>query len=403
MSIGRSEISNLPESDDIMSTIRILRNLGIEIKKIEKKWIVNGNGTNGYLQPQSELNCQNSGTSARILIAAVSVNPIYCTFIGDKSLNKRPMSRITDYLKKIGADISLTNNNYLPLSVSGAHTPLPLLHKISKPSAQVKTGLIFAALQISGETTICETRKTRDHTELLLDYFKVNYKRKSYAKKGQKIIISGPQEIKSKKIFIGGDPSSAAFFVVAALIVKGSEITLKDVVLNKTRILYLSILKKMGGKIKVQKTKIKSGEQLGSITIASSPLRSISIPSSLSPYLIDEYPILSVAASCARGTTVMNGLTELKYKESNRIKSIQLNLRKLKVKCTVKNDNLRIKGLAGNPLGGVTIKTFGDHRIAMSFKILNLVCDKKLKFDNIDCINVSYPKFTKDLETLVSK
>lgn len=401
LSTGKSEITNLLESEDVLSTIDVLKGLGIQIKKEGKKWIVYGNGTNGFIQPKNALNANNSGTCARLCIAAVSPNPIYCTFIGDKSLSKRPMSRMTNFLEKIGAEIFLTNNDFLPLTILGTRNSIPLSHKITKASAQIKSGLIFAALQINGETTIYEKRRTRDHTELLLDYLKISNKRSKYSKEGQKICISGPQEIKSKNYVVGGDPSSAAFFIVAALILKQSKITLLDVVLNETRIAYISVLKKMGGKIIVKKTKIRSGEQLGTISVSASSLRGISIPAKLSPFLIDEYPILAVAASCAKGTTVMKGLKELRFKESDRIKSIHNNLRLFSIDCTVLKDDIMIKGKENIQGSKRIIKTYNDHRIAMSFYILGLVTKKTIKLDDEECIKISYPNFKKDLKKLI--
>tara|TARA_B100000965_G_C19574626_1_gene750744 strand:- start:593 stop:1942 length:1350 start_codon:yes stop_codon:yes gene_type:complete len=401
LSTGKSEITNLLESEDVLSTVNVLKDLGIQIKKKGEKWIVYGNGTNGFIQPKKALNASNSGTTARLCIAAVSTNPIFCTFIGDQSLSRRPMSRITNFLDQIGAKIYLTNNDFLPLTIHGTRNAMPLSHMITKASAQIKSGLIFAALQTSGKTTIYEKKKTRDHSELLMDYLKIKNRRSKYSKEGQKISISGPQEIASKNYIVGGDPSSAAFFIVAALIVKKSQITLRDVVLNKTRIAYISILKKMGGKIKVQKTKMRSGEQLGSISVSSSKLKGISIPASLSPFLIDEYPILAIAASCAKGITTMKGLKELRFKESDRIKSIHNNLKLCSVDSKVLKDNIIIKGKENIRGSKRVIKTYNDHRIAMSFYILGLVTEKAIKLDNEECIKISYPNFKKDLKQLI--
>ncbi len=403
MSIGKSEINNLLESDDIFSTLNILKDLGVKIIKKDKKWVVYGNGSNGFIQPKNALDCGNSGTTARLMLGAVSTNPIYCTLIGDKSLSKRPMKRVTDYLEKIGSRVSLTNNKNLPLTITGSKNSLPLLHKISKPSAQIKSAIILAALNINGETKIIEPRQTRDHTELLLKYLKVDYKNQKMSSGGRKLIFNGPYEIKSKNLFVPGDPSSAAFIIVGALITPNSKIKLIDVLLNKTRIAYLSILKKMGGKIKIKKTKIQSGEQLGTITVLASSLRGINIPANLSPYLIDEYPILSVAAARAKGTTVMKGLDELRYKESDRIKSTVGMLKSFGIKAeSIKND-IKIKG---SPLKEVkcykTVKVYTDHRIALSASILGLISNNPVKLDdNGKSMSTSYPTFKDDLKKLI--
>ena len=400
MALGEAKISNLLESEDTLSTIKILRSLSIQIKKSNNDWIVIGNGTNGYIQPIEALDCGNSGTTARLMLGAVSTNPIFCTFIGDKSLSKRPMTRVTNFLNTIGAETLLTNIDYFPMTINGAENPLPLQHRITKASAQIKTALILAALNIMGKTSIIETRKTRDHTEILLKYLNVSFKLSKQKNNSTKLIFNGPYEIKAKNIFVAGDPSSAAFFIVAALIVPNSKINLKNVCLNKTRIEYVNILKKMGAKIKITKDKTRAGELTGSIQVKYSKLKAVNIPKNLSPYLIDEYPILSIAASVAKGTTKMKGLEELRYKESDRIKSIHENLKKLKINCSVKENDISITGSKINPDGGVKIKTFGDHRIAMSFKVFELICDKRLNFDDLECINISYPDFNKHLESI---
>ena len=403
MSIGKSEIFNILESEDVTATANVLKKLGIKIRKLSDKWVIYGNGTNGFFQPNQALDCGNSGTTARLMLGAVSTNPIYCTFIGDESLTKRPMSRVTDYLKKIGCDVSLTNNKHFPLTIKGSQINLPLTHKITKPSAQIKSAIILAALNIDGETSIIEPKTTRDHTELLLKYLNVKYRKQKIPSGGQKIIFNGPYEIRAKNINVAGDPSSSAFWVVGALITPNSKIKLLNVSLNKTRIAYIQILKKMGGKIKIKKLKKISGEIVGSIQVEYSKLKGINIPAKLSPYLIDEYPILSIAAAVAKGKTKMQGLTELKYKESNRIKSINENLKKCGIDSQVNKDNITINGSQKILSSNKKIKTYGDHRIAMSFSILSLITKNPLQIDNEECIKISYPNFKKDLNKLIHK
>ncbi len=403
MSIGKTRISNLLESDDVIRTLNILQNLGIKIIKNKKEWIVFGNGTNGFIEPDRALNCGNSGTTARLMIGAVSSNPINCTFVGDNSLSKRSMSRVTLHLEKIGANVQLTNKDYLPLMISGTDQLLPMTHKIQKASAQVKSALILAALNIHGKTRIVENVLTRDHTERLLKFLGVKVNIKKINNSRNEIELNGPIEIKSKNIEVAGDPSSASFFVVGALIIPNSKIILKNIMLNPSRIAFLKILKKMGGKIKIKKTKNICGEEVGSITAEYSKLKGIKIPSSSSAFLIDEYPILSIAASQARGKTVMKGLNELRYKESDRIKSIIYNFKLLGIDAHEKNNNLSINGKKLELEKSVKIKSFDDHRIAMSFSILNILCQNKLKIDNQKCIAISYPDFKKHLKFLLKK
>ena len=401
MSIGHTEIHNLLESKDILSTVSILRKLGVKIKKKQNSWFVSGVGTCGFKQPNQVLNAGNSGTTSRLMFGAVSTNPILCTFTGDQSLSSRPMKRVTDLLQNIGAKIKLTNENYLPLSIEGNINSLPLKHIITKPSAQIKSSIMLAALSISGQTTIIENQQTRDHTEILFKYLGINFKKEIYKNGKAKIKVSGPAEIKAKNIDVASDPSSAAFFTVAALITPGSNITIKNVCLNKTRIAYVKVLKQMGGKIIIRKTGKISGEIVGDIKVSYSSLKSIIISKKLAPYLIDEYPILAIAASQAKGVTTMKDLAELRFKESDRLTSIHQNLLNSGIDSTIVKDDLIIKGSRNKIIGGNKIDSFHDHRIAMSFSILNLICKKPLKINNLKCIDISYPKFNQDLKSLL--
>tara|TARA_B110000093_G_scaffold167477_1_gene193689 strand:- start:31 stop:1047 length:1017 start_codon:yes stop_codon:yes gene_type:complete len=335
------------------------------------------------------------------MFGAVATNPILCTFTGDNSLSSRPMMRVTEFLQNIGAKIILTKKNYLPLSIEGSLNSLPLKHVITKPSAQIKSSIMLAALNISGQTTIIENQPTRDHTEILFKYLGINFKKEKYKNGKTKLKVFGPAEIKAKNIYVASDPSSAAFFTVAALITPGSNIEIRNVCLNKTRIAYINVLKRMGGKIIIKKTGKVSGETVGNIKVKYSRLRSIIISKKLAPYLIDEYPILAVAASQAKGVTVMKGLGELRFKESDRLTSIHENLLNSGVDTNIIKDDLIIKGSTNKITGGNKINSFHDHRIAMSFSILTLVCKKPLKINNLKCIDISYPKFNQDLKSLL--
>ena len=401
MSTGKTKITNLLESDDVMRTLNILKELGIKITKSQNCWLVYGNGTNGFIEPDRSLDCGNSGTTARLMIGAVSSNPINCTFVGDRSLSKRSMSRVTKHLVKMGSVVNLTNKDYLPLLISGNEKLLPMSHEIQKASAQIKSALILAALNIQGKTKIRENIPTRDHTERLLKYLGIKFKIIKKINKAKVIELNGPYEIKSKNIEVAGDPSSASFFIVGALILPKSKITLKNVMINPSRIAFIKILKKMGGKINIIKTRKVSGENVGNITVEYSNLKGINIPSSQSAFLIDEYPILSVAASQAKGMTSMKGLDELRYKESDRINSIVYNFKKIGINIKEENNNLFIVGKKLNIKKNIKVKSFSDHRIAMSLSILNILYNKKLKIDNKKCINISYPDFEKHLNNLL--
>ena len=401
LSSGRVKISNLLESDDVMRTLNILKKLGIRIIKKDNNWLVYGNGTGGYIQPSQALDCGNSGTTSRLIIGAVSSNPISCTFIGDSSLSKRSMSRLTIFLEKMGADIRLTKNDFLPLYIIGDTNLIPMEHIMQKASAQVKSALILSALNLRGKTKIVEKRNTRDHTERLMKYLKIKFKKKILSKNSTSIELNGPYEIKPRNITVASDPSSAAFFIVGALIIPNSHITLKNISLNKTRIAFIGVLKKMGGKIKIKKTKTLSGEDVGEIRVSHSSLNGVKINAAMSPYLIDEYPILSIAASQARGITIMRGLAELRHKESDRIKSITTNLVKIGFNVTSKKNDILIEGFKNIKITKQKkIKTYGDHRIAMSFTILSLLYKNKLIIDDESCISISYPNFKKHLDKL---
>ena len=401
MSIGETKIYNLLESKDILSTVSILRKLGVKIKKKKDSWTVNGVGTGGFKQPNQVLDAGNSGTTSRLMFGAVATNPILCSFTGDRSLSGRPMLRVTEFLKNIGAKTTLTKGNYLPLSIEGNLNSLPIKHIITKPSAQIKSSIMLAALNISGQTIIVENQSTRDHTEILFRYLKINFKSEKYRNGKTKLKIMGPAEIKAKDIYVASDPSSAAFFTVGALIIPGSNIEIKNVCLNKTRVAYINILKKMGGKIQIKKTGKMSGEIVGNIKVRYSKLKSIVIPKKLAPYLIDEYPILAIAASQAKGTTIMKGLAELRFKESDRLRSIHENLLNSGIDTNIMKDDLIINGSTNEINGGNKINSFHDHRIAMSFSILNLICKKPLKINNLKCIDISYPKFNQDLKSIL--
>ncbi len=403
LSTGKVKISNLLESDDVMRTLNILKELGIKIIKKKAQWIVYGNGTGGYIQPAQVLDCGNSGTTSRLMIGAVSSNPISCTFIGDNSLSKRSMSRLSVFLEKMGAEIKLTKKDFLPLHIIGDINLIPMEHIMQKASAQVKSAIILSALNLRGKTRIIEKKNTRDHTERLLRYLKINFKKKILSKSSTSIELNGPYEIKPRNIIVASDPSSAAFFIVGALIIPDSKITLKNIALNKSRIAFIDVLKKMGGKIRIKKTKSISGEDVGDIHVKYSLLNAIKIKASLSPYLIDEYPILSIAASQAKGITTMRGLSELRHKESDRIKSIVTNLSKVGFKVVSNKDDISIKGSNKIQIDNrKKIKTYGDHRIAMSFVILGLLYKNKLIIDDESCISISYPDFKNHLKKLSS-
>jgi len=291
----------------------------------------------------------------------------------------------------------------LPLMIRGNENLLPKKHKIITASAQIKSALLLSGLNIHGKTQVVETRPTRDHTERLMKYLNVKFKIKKSNKGKTTIELNGPYEINAKNLQVASDPSSAAFFIVGALITPDSEIKLNNILLNPSRIAFIDVLKKMGANIKVKKTKKICGENVGEIIAKYSHLNGINIKASLSPLIIDEYPILAIAATQAKGKTTMKGLGELRHKESDRINSIVSNLKKLNFDIDTNNDNITIKNKDVKIKNKKIVKTFNDHRIAMSFLILNIIYENKILIDNAECISISYPHFNAHLNKLLKK
>ena len=322
MALGEAKITNLLESEDTLSTIKILKALSIQIKKVKEDWIVIGNGTNGYIQPSEALDCGNSGTTARLMLGAVSTNPIFCTFIGDKSLSKRPMTRVTNFLNTVGAKTILTNKDYFPMTINGTEDPLPLHHRITKASAQIKTALILAALNIMGRTSIIETRKTRDHTEILLKYLKVKFKVIKQKDNATKLVFNGPYEIEAKNIFVAGDPSSAAFLIAIGLLMS-KKVVIKNVLLNERRIGFLKVLKRMNADILLENVENFQNEPVGDVVVKKSKLQGVTIDGSDVVDMVDEIPIFTLLASQAEGITKVIGAQELRVKESDRLAAME--------------------------------------------------------------------------------
>ena len=400
-SVGRVQIKNLLESLDVQQTMEALKAMGISIhKKTNGTYVVNGLSTAGFMEPKKHLDMGNSGTSIRLLMGLVSSLPIKCMFVGDDSLSKRPMKRVIFPLKEIGADIEARKENFLPLSIIGAKNPMPINYKMSVPSAQVKSAILLSALNIDGITSIVESEKTRDHTELMMRY--LGAKIKIINSKGKReIIMHGQPILKTKEIFIPGDISSAAFLLVAAIITPKSKIVIKNVGLNPLRMGFYKTLKEMGAKIKITEKKKIAGEVIGNIEARSSKLRGVKIPAKRAPSMIDEYPIISIAAACAKGKTLMRGLDELRLKESDRIKMIEKNLKKCGIIANVKFNKLEITGCANGTInGGTKIDPGSDHRIAMSFAILGLKTEKPISIINPKTINTSFPNFIKIIKKL---
>ena len=397
---GIVKVTNLLESADVFSTMNALRKFGVHIVKRGKDYYVYGLVVGGLREYNGTINCGNSGTTARLMMGLLSTYPITINFIGDKSLSKRPMARVINLLREFGANALPENKNTMPFKFLGSYVGLQNDQKLNVPSAQLKSAWCLAALNTKGISTLEERFETRDHTEIMLKYLGANIKVKK--SKNKKIIsIFGKTPIDAKDISVPGDISSAAFMIILALISKNSKVIIKNVLLNPTRTGILDVLKKMKAKIKIKNKKNICGEVVGDIEAQSSNLKATTVSEKMAPRLIDEYPILFIAACFARGTSIFNGIEELRVKESDRIKSMEDGLKPLGVKISSTKSSVKITGTNSFKLNKkIKIDAKGDHRIAMSFYILSQVLNKSFKIKDFNYVKTSFPSFTKTINTL---
>ena len=389
ISMGISEINNLLMSDDVMHTLNAFRALGVKIENLNDKIIIYGKGLNSLQKPNRNIYLGNSGTSARLLTGLLASQPFETILEGDHSLSSRPMARIMDPLKLMGAEFENVSGT-LPLKIIGKKLN-KLTIEIEIPSAQIKSGLILAALNTEGLSHIIEKNITRDHTENMLKSFGANI---NIEKKNNQpsIKIKGGKELKSNNIYVPSDLSSSAFFIIAALINKGSKITLNNININPSRDGILKALKKMGAKLNIKNQRTLSGEIVADLDVEYSNLVGCELEAEMAKFMIDEYPILSIAAAFAKGTSIFRGLKELKVKESNRLELIRLNLVNCGCDCQVINDDLIIKPSETYIPKNNIIRTDFDHRIAMSFAVMGTKVDN-LIIEDAKSINTSFPNF----------
>ena len=397
---GIVKVTNLLESADVFSTMNALRKFGVHIIKRGKDYYVYGLVVGGLREYNGTIDCGNSGTTARLMMGLLSTYPITINFTGDKSLSKRPMARVINLLREFGANALPENKNTMPFKFLGSYVGLQNDQKLTVPSAQLKSAWCLAALNTKGISTLEERFETRDHTEIMLKYLNANIKVKK--SKNKKIIsIFGKTPIDAKDISVPGDISSAAFMIILALISKNSKVTIKNVLLNPTRTGILDVLKKMKAKIKIKNKKTICGEVVGDIEARSSNLKATTVPEKMAPRLIDEYPILFIAACFAKGTSKFNGIEELRVKESDRIKSMEDGLKPLGVKISSTKSSVKITGSNSFKLNQkIKIDAKGDHRIAMSFYVLSQVLNKPFKIKDFNYVKTSFPSFTKTINQL---
>ena len=394
LAVGETRISGLLEGEDVLNTAKSMRALGAKVERSgDFAWKVNGTGVAGFAQPQGPLDFGNSGTGCRLVMGAVAGCPITAVFDGDASLRSRPMRRILDPLELMGAKTGETREGgRLPLTLHGARDPVPITYKTPVASAQIKSAVLLAGLAAPGVTTVIEQEASRDHTELMLKHFGADLVSTREGAHGRKIALTGQPELHGAKVLVPADPSSAAFPLVAALIVEGSEIALLDVMTNPLRTGLFKTLREMGAFIEEGETRGDAGEPMAQLRVRASKLRGVEVPPERAPSMIDEYLVLAVAAAFAEGTTIMRGLKELRVKESDRLKATADMLRVNGVKVEISGDDLLVEGRGHVPGGGL-VKTHMDHRIAMSALVMGLASDKPVKVDDTAFIATSFPDF----------
>jgi 3-phosphoshikimate 1-carboxyvinyltransferase len=395
LAVGESRVSGLLEGHDVLATAAAMRAMGATIeRRPDGEWRIHGVGVGGLLQPQGALDMGNSGTSTRLLMGLVASHPITATFIGDASLSGRPMGRVIDPLAQMGADITSSPGGRLPLMVRGLDPAIPISYPLPVASAQVKSAVLLAGLNTPGITEVIEPVPTRDHSERMLRGFGADLTVETDTDGTRHIRIVGEAELKPQTIVVPGDPSSAAFFIVAALLVPGSDVTITNVGLNPTRAGLIDVLRQMGGDIELIDPREVGGEPVADLRVRHSVLTGLDVDPALAPSMIDEFPILFVAAALAKGRTTTTGLEELRVKESDRIAVMATGLKAIGARVTETEDGLIIDGTAGDPLpGGATIAGHLDHRICMSFAVAGLVSGALVSIDDIAPVATSFPNF----------
>ena len=392
MAVGETTVENLLRADDVMRTLTAVRALGAQVSDDGDEVRVRGVGVGGFATPSDVLDLGNSGTGTRLLIGAVASQPLTAQFTGDASLRSRPMARVTSPLERMGAQFVAREGGRLPLTVIGAEDALPIRYDVPVPSAQVKSAVLLAGLNAPGETTVVERARTRDHTELMLRAFGATLRIADDNAGARAITVTGQPELRGTRVFVPGDPSSAAFLAVAALIVPGSEVTIAGVGMNPLRTGLYDTLAEMGADITYANRRVEAGEPVADLAIRAGALKGVDVPPALAPAMIDEYPVLAVCAAFAEGTTRMRGLAELRVKESDRLAAIAEGLAACGAKVAIEGDDLIVEG-RGVPEGGVTIAAHDDHRIAMSFLVMGLATRAPIAIDDGRMIATSFPEF----------
>ena len=393
VSIGRTSVSGLLEAEDVLCTAVALRALGAGVEKTGQDWIVDGVGVGGLTSPDDIVDLGNSGTAARLLLGLMATHDLTAHITGDHSLRSRPMNRVIDPLSRMGAFFYARDGGRMPLVVHGAAEPIPLEYEVPVPSAQVKSSVLFAGLNTPGTTTVIEREATRDHTENMLKAFGADLDVTVADGGERRISLTGYAELEARDVVIPGDPSSAAFPGVAALMVPGSDVTIENIGLNPLRAGLFETLEEMDADIEITNVRDQSGEPVGDITFRHGPLTGADIPAARAPSMIDEYPIAAMAAAVASGETRFRGLAELRVKESDRFAAIVDGLVACGVPARADGDDIVVTGQGGPPPGGAEVHVNLDHRIAMAYLVLGLASAKPVTIDDAAAIETSFPGF----------
>ncbi|MDJ1157583.1 3-phosphoshikimate 1-carboxyvinyltransferase [Chelatococcus sp. SYSU_G07232] len=395
LTVGETRVEGLLEGEDVLRTADAARALGAMVERTGPgSWRVRGVGIGGLVEPRDVLDFGNAGTGSRLMMGVVAGHPVTATFDGDASLRKRPMRRILDPLVRMGAEIvSEAEGGRCPLTIRGARETIPITYETPVPSAQIKSAVLLAGLNAPGTTTVIEREASRDHTERMLRHFGAEVAVEPAGEHGRRVTLVGQPELRPAVVVVPADPSSAAFPLVAALIAPDSDLVLEGVMINPLRSGLLTTLVEMGADITFLDRREEGGEEVADLRIRAGALRGVDVPAARAPSMIDEYPVLAVAAAFASGDTRMRGLHELRVKESDRLAAVAAGLAAAGVDSTIEADDLIVHGTGGRVRGGGTAATHLDHRIAMAFLVMGLATEKPMKVDDGTMIATSFPTF----------
>jgi 3-phosphoshikimate 1-carboxyvinyltransferase len=398
LATGRTSITGLLEGEDILATARALEALGCPVRKAEGVWEVLGRGVGGLAQPDGDLDFGNSGTGVRLMMGLIAGHDVSVRLVGDASLSRRPMGRVLKPLTAMGLEVKDRGKETLPLRLRGSADLIPIEYRLPVASAQIKSAVLLAGLHAAGATTVIEPEATRDHTERMLRHFGAEVT--VGTRDGLRAVtVTGDAELEGRRVTVPGDPSSAAFLAAAALIVPGSEIVIDNVLVNPTRTGFYVTLREMGADIAFQNEREAGGEPVADLAVRHSKLKGVRVPPERAPSMIDEYPVLACLAAYAAGETRMEGLAELKVKESDRLAATATGLSANGVAANVDGNTLIVAGGKGVRGGGI-VATHLDHRIAMAFLTLGLGADRPVTVDDAETIATSFPEFRSLMETL---